>query len=388
MTKSTFANLRKFVAPEFIFGNDSRQLVANYSRNFAGQRIFLVTDYGVENAGWAKEISEILSEDGFEIIIYNTVSPNPRDYEVMQGAELYKEKNCDVIVGIGGGSVLDCAKGIAIVATNGGNILDYEGVDKVQTPMPPIICIPTTAGTSADVSQFAIINNTEEKVKIAIISKSLVPDLALIDPVTLLTMPEYLTACTGMDALVHAVEAFVSNSCSAMTDLHSFEAIRLISKYLYDSVHQPDNLDLRNQIMQASLQAGLAFSNASLGCVHSMAHSLGGFLDLPHGECNAILLPHVVDFNFTSNPEKYKKIANVFNLEIKNKTDKEIRKTLVDFFDNYRKSLKILDGLSARGVNHSNIKRLAEKAFRDPCNATNPKYPNLNDLETVYKEAL
>jgi alcohol dehydrogenase class IV len=320
--------------------------------------------------------------------MFDSISPNPRDYEVMNGAEIYKASNCDVIVAVGGGSVMDCAKGIGIIVSNGGKIQEYEGVDRVPIPMPPLICVPTTAGTSADVSQFAIINNTAERYKFAIISKSVVPDVALIDPETLLTMSSYLTACTGMDALVHAFEAFASNASSPITDLHALDAIRLISENLILSVENPDDLDLRGTVMHASLQAGLAFSNASLGCVHAMAHSLGGYLDLPHGECNALLLPHVVNYNFGSEVSRYKRIGEIFGIDLKNSLVKEAKQKLLNHIFELSEKCGIKGGLEERGVNISDINILADKAINDPCNATNPRIPTKEDLEMVYKESM
>jgi len=385
---SALNELRKFVAPEFIFGDNSRLLTVRYAKNYGAKRVLLVTDCGVKQAGWSTEITNLLQQENFEVVVFDTVSPNPRDYEIMAGAELYITMRCDVIVAVGGGSVLDCAKGIGIVVSNGGSILNFEGVDQVPRPMPPLICIPTTGGTSADVSQFAIINNTTEKVKIAIISKSVVPDVALIDPVTLTTMSPYLTACTGMDALVHAIEAYVSNASSPITDMHALEAIKLISSNLVQSVNEPDNLPLRGKIMLASLQAGLAFSNASLGCVHAMAHSLGGFLDLPHGECNALLLPHVVDFNYSASPERFVQIGMALGLNVKGLSDKECKTAIIQDILQLRNSAGILETLASRGVNKSDLQRLAEKAIADPCNATNPRKPIQRDLEIIYEEAL
>lgn len=379
--------LRKFVAPEFIFGKNSRLLVSRYVQNYGGKRILLVTDPGVIAAGWGHEIQTLLQESNFEVVVFDALSPNPRDYEIMKGAELYRQAGCDVIVAVGGGSPLDCAKGIGIVVSNGGSILLYEGVDQVPAPMPPLVCIPTTGGTSADISQFAIITDTSEKVKRAIISKSVVPDVALVDPVTLTTMSPYLTACTGMDAMVHAIEAYVSNASSPITDVHALEAIRLVHSNLLFSVQNPDNEFFRHQIMLASLQAGLAFSNASLGCVHSMAHSLGGFLDLPHGECNALLLPHVVNYNFTVAPERFSRIGQAFGLDLSGLNESESRRKMVHSIIDLSKSCGIDGGLAARGVSLSDVKQLAEKAFDDPCNATNPRAPIVSDLETIYKEA-
>jgi len=380
--------LRKFVAPEFIFGNGSRSHLINYVRNLGGKRIFLASDPGVENAGWGKEMAALLEAQGFETVIFDEISPNPRDFEVMKGADLYLTSPCDVMVAVGGGSVMDCAKGIGIIATNGGHIYDYEGVDQVPAPMPPLICIPTTAGTSADVSQFAIINNTLEHYKFAIISKAVVPDVALIDPETLVSMSSYLTACTGIDALVHAFEAYVSNASSPITDLHALDAIRLISENLIQSINHPSDLGLRNAIMHASLQAGLAFSNASLGCVHAMAHSLGGYLDLPHGECNALLLPHVVNYNYAFDSERYNKIGEVMGMDMKGLSGKEAHHRILDHLFDFSKRCGIEGGLEKRGVAISDLHILADKAINDPCNATNPRTPTKEDIEMVYKESL
>lgn len=388
MASTTSQELRKFVAPEFVFGSGARNLSARYVRKLGGRRVFLVTDPGVVAAGWGPEIQTLLEEDGLEVNRYDHISPNPRDFQVMEGTDHYLATRSDVLVAVGGGSAMDCAKGIGIVVSNGGSILDYQGVDCVPIPMPPLVCIPTTGGTSADVSQFAIINDPQEQVKIAIISKAVVPDVALIDPVTLTTMDPYLTACTGMDALVHAVEAFVSNAASPITDPHALAAIRLISNSLRASVANPDNLELRTDVMMASLQAGLAFSNASLGCVHAMAHSLGGFKDLPHGECNALLLAHVIEYNYSSAPERYGLIGEAFGLDFRSLNSDGRRKLILNALRSLRLECGIQDGLRARGVHPSDLARLAAKAIEDPCNATNPRPPTRGDLQTVYEEAL
>ncbi len=216
----------------------------------------------------------------------------------------------------GGGSPLDCAKGIGILASGGWHILDFEGVDQVMAPIPPLICIPTTGGSSADVSQFAIITNTQARVKFAIISKAVVPDVALIDPETLLTMSPRLGAATAVDALVHAIEAYVSNAHSLITDVHSLEGVRLITGNLSEMMSRPEDIEVRTKIMLGSLEAGLAFSNASLGATHAMAHSLGGLLDLPHGECNAMLLNHVIAFNHPAAEVRYQAVAEAMGLDV------------------------------------------------------------------------
>ena len=388
MPPPTTWELRKFVAPEFVFGVDARKLAGRYARNLGAARVLLVTDPGVLRAGWAEEAVASLRDEHIEVAQFSGVSPNPRDFEVMAGVEAFRRSDCDFIVAVGGGSAMDAAKGIGIVASNGGNILDYEGIDRVPVPMPPLLCIPTTCGTSADVSQFAIINNTAARVKIAIVSKALVPDASLIDPVTLSTLNAATTAATGMDALVHAVEASVSNAASPLTDVHAIQALRLLHTHLAAAVADAENLEARGGVMLASLEAGLAFSNASLGCVHALAHSLGGYLDLPHGECNALLLPHVVDYNFASVPERYRRLGEALGLDFGGLAEPEARRRLCDHLLELRRSLGIADGLHARGLAEKDISILARKAINDPCNATNPRRPSVGDLETILGESL
>ncbi len=388
MFEPVVTELRKFVAPEFLFGLDARLQVGRYARTLGAGRALLVSDPGVAAAGWTAEAADLLEAEGLEVATFLDISPNPRDHQVMAGVERYHATQSDLIVAVGGGSPMDCAKGIGIVVANGGSVLDYEGVDRVRVPMPPLICVPTTAGSSADVSQFAIITDVAEKVKIAIISKAVVPDVALIDPRTLVTLDPYLTACTGMDALVHAIEAFVSNAHSPITDVHAAEAIRLVAAHLRASAERPGDLELRTRVMQASLQAGLAFSNASLGAVHAMAHSLGGYRDLPHGECNALLLAPVVAFNFPAAPERYRRVAELVGCPGADGPDPSVREALVRHLLDLRTACGIRGGLAERGVGVADTARLAAKAIEDPCNATNPRPPAQGDLETVFREAL
>jgi len=388
MPHSTSWELRKFVAPEFVFGIDARNLVGRYARNLGAARVLLVTDPGVLRAGWAEAAADGLREEHLVVTLFSALSPNPRDFEVMAGVEAFRRSDSDFIVAVGGGSAMDAAKGIGIVASNGGNILDYEGIDRVPVPMPPLLCVPTTCGTSADVSQFAIINNTKERVKIAIVSKALVPDVSLVDPITLSTLSAATTAATGMDAMVHAIEAVVSNAASPLTDVHAMQALRLLREHLAVAVKQADNMEARGGVMLASLEAGLAFSNASLGCVHALAHSLGGYLDLPHGECNALLLPCVVDYNFSSAPERYRRVGEALGLDFRGLSEAESRRRLCDHLLGLRRSLGIDGGLQGRGLTEKDIPILARKAINDPCNATNPRRPTVGDLETILGEAL
>jgi len=381
-------DMRKFVAPEFIFGVGARRRVGFYARNMMARRVLVVSDPGVIAAGWLKDVRADLSELGIESVLFKDLTPNPKDHEVMAGAALYARERCDVIVALGGGSVIDCAKAIGIVHTNGCDVLHFEGADQVEMPGPPLICIPTTAGTAADISQFCIIVNTSERYKMAIISKTVVPDVALVDPETTVTMDRQLTACTGLDALTHAVEAYVSTANSPIVDVHALAAIRLIWNNIETAVASPDQMPARENMLLGSLHAGLAFSNASLGAVHALAHSLGGFLDLAHGECNALLLEHVVRFNMPSAEARYQQIAEAIGIDVRGMSEPERAKRMTGELTALRHRLGIREGLAARGVRSADIAELAHHAIKDACIVTNPRHATLSDIQTIYGEAI
>jgi len=380
--------LRKFVAPEFIFGSGARLLVGRYAKNFGARKVLIVTDPDIRGSGMVNPVFDALKDEKIDYEIYSDIKSNPTALQVMEGAKVYLNENCNFIVAVGGGSPMDCAKAIGIVSSNRKEVNEFEGVDKVQIPSPPLICIPTTAGSAADVSQFAIITDSRRKLKMAIVSKTVVPDVALIDPETTLTMDRSLTINTGFDVLSHAVEAFVSNASSPITDLHALEAIKLVASNLIPVSNDLGNIDLRAKMMLSSLNAGLAFSNASLGLVHAMAHSLGGFLDLPHGECNALLLDHVVGFNFDEESKKYKEIARALGLEIDGMNDEEIKITLINGIRDLKAEADVNYSLKDVGVTASDIPELAGKAMNDACIITNPRRPTQKDVEEIFKNAL
>ncbi|WP_339890002.1 alcohol dehydrogenase-like regulatory protein ErcA [Neptuniibacter pectenicola] len=388
MMSNDISNLRKFVSPEIIFGVGARKSVANYARTFGARKVLVVSDPGVVAAGWLDEICNLLSEADIEYTTFTDVSPNPRANEVMNGAQVYQEAQCNVIVAIGGGSPMDCAKGIGIVSANGKHILDYEGIDTIHLPIPPLIFIPTTAGTSADVSQFAIISDPIEKIKISIVSKAVVPDVSLIDPETTITMDPFLSACTGIDALVHAIEAFVSTGSGPLTDMHALDAMRLINESIVTLVANPHDIKTREQIMLGSMKAGLAFSNAILGAVHAMSHSLGGYLDLPHGLCNAMLLEHVIDFNYKEAHERFKVVAETLGIDTRGLNTAQIQSRLMNTVITLKKDVGLTQKMAESGVHISDIPILSDHALLDPCILTNPRKSNKRDVAAVYEEAL
>jgi alcohol dehydrogenase len=380
--------LRKFVAPEFVCGIGAISLVGRYAKNFGAKKAMLVTDSGVIQAGWIEKVLDSLKFAEIPAVVFQAVTPNPKEHEVAAGVQFYRKNGCDIIIAVGGGSPMDCAKGIGIAYVNEKDVLEFEGVDEVPMPGPPLICVPTTAGTSADLSQFAIIASTVRKVKVAIVSKTVVPDVSLIDPETTTTMSSELTAATGIDALVHAIEAYVSNASSSITDLHALGAIPLLVQNLILAIENPQNLEYRKSMMLGSLLAGLAFSNASLGLVHAMAHSLGGLLDSPHGICNALLLDRVVEFNYPAAAERYRQIGLAMGLELNGKGAECCRAELLERIVRLREDAGIRITGGALSVTRLDVPELASNAFNDPCLATNPRNASVQEIEELYEKAL
>ncbi len=378
--------LRKFISPEIIIGDDALLLAGRYAQNYIARKALIVTDEGVQKAGWTAKVEESLRKSGVDFVTFNGVHSNPRDFEVMEGVSLFREQGCDIIIAVGGGSPIDCAKGIGIVVANGAHINEYEGVDTIPEPIPPLICLPTTAGSAADISQFAIINNTDEGRKIAIISKSLVPDVSLIEPFVTTTKDAYLTASTAIDTLVHGIEAYVSNASSALSDINALEAIRLVYQNLLPCLQDPLNLLYRENLSLATIMAGKAFSNASLGLVHAMAHSLGAHCDAFHGEANALLLEEVIDFNFSSAKDRYTRIAKILIPEL-SCDEKEVKEILLSALREFRINAGLNSNLSKWCISHEDIVNLAQKALLDPCLATNPRVASQNDIISIYERA-
>lgn len=382
-------DLRKFVAPEFVFGQGASSLAGVYAQNLAAKRVLLVSDHGVRDAGWTERVESDLRGAGMAVTPYYDISSNPTDQETMDGAELYLAERCDTIVALGGGSPMDCAKALGVAATNGCHVLDFEGVDNVPIPGPPLVCIPTTSGSGADVSQFAIITDTARKVKIAIVSKSVVPDASLVDPLLTTTMDHDLTLYTGLDALSHAVEAYVSNVNSPITDMLALEAVERIYGGLPAALDDLGDGEARSLQMLGSLYAGLAFSNAILGAVHAMAHSLGGLKDLPHGLCNAILLCAVVERNFASQPDRYTEIGRALGSPVDSAAPMDERKqATLEALRGFLRGLGMTTTLSDLGITTTDIEALAKTALQDPCMATNPAVLDEHDVKEIFEQTL
>ncbi len=380
--------LSKFHAPEIVFGYNSLPEAAHAALRLGAHRPFVVTDPGLTEAGWPSELLTQLREAGLQPVVWQDVTPNPKDHEIEAGHERYREVGCDVVLGIGGGSVIDAAKGVALLAANGGRILDYEGIDRIAHPIPPLIMMPSTSGTGADVSQFCIVTDTERHTKITIMGRALVPDVSVIDPRLLVTMPEWLNAATGLDALTHGIEAFVSLAHGPLTDHHALQAVSLVNGNLAHTMRNPRDRTARMFMAQAALEAGLAFTNAILGATHAMSHQVGGMLDLPHGVVNGVLLPHVIRFNGAEFPERFVPIAQAMGLNVSAAAAAEAVEMLAEEIRRLGDEVGVPRGLGALGVTDADIPALSELTLGDACLTTNPRQTSVDDVTTMFKAAM
>ena len=347
------------------------------------KKAFLVTDAPLVQMGMAQQVADRLAEKGIEYVIFDGVKPNPTVGNVNAGLEQLNKAQADFIISLGGGSVHDCAKGIALVASNGGKIEDYEGLNQSKKPQMTLIAINTTAGTASEMTRFTIITDESRHVKMAIVDSNVTPFLSINDSELMEGMPAGLTAATGMDALTHAVEAYVSTIASPITDACALKAIALVARYLPTAVREPNHKEAREQMAYAQFLAGMAFNNASLGYVHAMAHQLGGFYDLPHGVCNALLLPHVEAFNMSVASERLNEVGQVLganNSDLKGLDVIAAIKKLADI-------VGIPKSLEELGVKREDFDTLADNALKDVCGLTNPVQASHAEIVGIFESA-
>ena len=383
-----FMHISKFVTPEIIFGDGAVDQVGESCRRLGAQKVLIVCDDGVMHANWGEKVVKNCQDANLACTVFSDITSNPKDKEVHRGVKVYLDNECDAVVGVGGGSALDAAKAIAIIATNGGNIHDYEGVDKIDLPLPPLVMVSTTAGSGSEVSQFSIIVDTGLKKKLTIVSKSLIPDIAIVDPITLSTKDAALTASTGLDVLTHAIEAYVSVAATPLTDVQAKNAISLVSEYLRPSVASTSNKEAKNAMAMASLQAGLAFSNAILGAVHAMSHAIGGRFSLEHGEINAVLLPYVMEYNLLAAPKQFAVMAEMMGENINGLTAMEAGKKAISYVRKLARDIGTPTTLSAMGLDESAIPVMSQIAIKDACMITNPRDVTIRDVEELFRLAL
>ncbi|MCD4503867.1 L-threonine dehydrogenase [Chromobacterium piscinae] len=371
-----------FIPSLNLMGAGCLQQAVDAMRGHGFRRALIVTDQGLVKAGLSGKVAEMLGAVDIEPVIFDGVHPNPSCANVNAGLALLREKQCDVVVSLGGGSPHDCAKGIALVAVNGGKIQDYEGVDKSAKPQLPLVAINTTAGTASEMTRFCIITDESRHIKMAIVDKHTTPILSVNDPETMAGMPAALTAATGMDALTHAVEAYVSTIATPITDACALKAVELIAGFLRRAVKDGQDMEAREQMAYAQFLAGMAFNNASLGYVHAMAHQLGGFYDLPHGVCNAVLLPHVQVFNAAVAGERLGDVAIALGEKARS------AEAAIAAIKRLAADVGIPAGLAALGVKEADIPMLADNALKDACGLTNPRKGSHQDVCSIFRAAM
>ncbi|MCI7567917.1 MAG: iron-containing alcohol dehydrogenase [Desulfovibrio sp.] len=382
--------------------NCSSQIPARLM-SLGAKKPLIVTDKGIVAVGILKQITDILDAAKLSYEVFDETVPNPTDNNVAAATEAYKKGGCDSLITLGGGSSHDCGKGVGFVVSNGGKIHDYEGVDKSSKPFPPYVAVNTTAGTASEMTRFCIITDTSRKVKMAIVDWRCTPSVAIDDPVLMMGMPPSLTAATGMDALTHAVEAYVSTAATPMTDACAEKAMEYINRYLRRAVANGKDKEAREGMCYAQYLAGMAFNNASLGHVHAMAHQLGGFYDLPHGECNAILphgecnailLPHVCQYNLISSRRRFGRIAKLLGERTDGLSATDASQAAIKAINIISKDVGIPEGLIALGkkygkeVREEDIPIMTANAQKDACGLTNPRIMSDAAVAAIYKAAL
>jgi 1,3-propanediol dehydrogenase len=381
-------NISKFVAPEIIFGLGSLSQLGESVVRIGASKVFLVSDAGVIKAGWVDQAVHYLHAAGLETEIFSALTSNPKDFEVMEGVRRYQASGCDGIVAVGGGSPTDVAKAIAILASNGGILQDYEGINKISRPLPPMVIAPSTSGAGSEVSQFAIIVDTTRKLKMSIISKSLVPDIAIVDPELVQTMDAKLAAATGIDAFTHGVESYVSLAATPLTDIHALKAIQLSSRYLRQAVAVRQDMEANTNMAMASLTAGLAFSNAILGATHAMTHQVDGLIDQHHGETNASILPFVMEFNLSACPERFRDIAEAMGENVSGLSPMTAAERAVIAVRQLISDIGLAKGLRDIGLSEEFIPLLSENAMKDACLVTNPRQASREDIADIFRRCL
>ena len=376
-----------FLPTRNVFGEGAVQEAGDLVKSLGAKKCLIVTDRYLGQIGMADRVQGILKKAGIEACIFAGAEPNPTDKNVEAGARFYQENECNSIISLGGGSSHDCAKGIGLVAANGGQIADFEGGGKSSKPMIPLMAINTTAGTASEITRFCIITDTSRKVKMAIVDWRVTPQIAINDPELMKGMPPSLTASTGMDALTHAIEAYVSTDANPLTDAAAIMAIKMISHYLPKAVANGNYMKARDKMAYAQYLAGIAFNNASLGYVHAMAHQLGGFYNLPHGVCNAILLPYVESYNLIGNMNRFRDVAQAMGVQVEGISVTCTAEKAIEAIKKLSRQLEIPTDLKQLGVREEDFGIMADNAKKDVCQLTNPRTATREQVIEIYRQA-
>lgn len=392
MDKSIFmmTKANTFLSPnKIILGNGVVSQVGKEAEKLGTEKALIVTDEGVVKAGLLKGVEESLGAQKIGADIFDRVEAEPPARIVDECAQLARDKRCDIVIGIGGGSSLDVAKGTSIMATNDGNVLDYAGTDLVPRSGLPKILIPTTAGTGSEVTRVIVVSDEAENIKKAVYSDFVLADVAIVDPLLTISMPLTVTADTGMDALVHAIETYVSVNATPFSDILAIEAIQLIAESLLAAYAKANNIEARCNMALAATLAGMAMTSGGLGAVHALSNILGTKYHLSHGRANAVMLPYVVDFNKIGNLKKYARIAEAIGENIAGFSTYQAAEKLVIKINKLLEALGIPTKLSAYGALREDIPELVEGGMKlSRLFVLNPRNLTEEDVKNIYTNAL
>ena len=371
------------------FGAGSRKVIAEEVAKRGYKKALVVTDKDLVKFGVAAQVTDVLKAAGIPFEMFDEVKPNPTVKNVKNGIAAFKAAGADFIVAIGGGSSMDTSKAVGIIINNPefADVTSLEGVANTKKKSVPVIALPTTAGTAAEVTINYVITDEENVKKMVCVDPNDIPTLAIIDPELMLSMPRGLTAATGMDALTHAIEGLITLGAWEMSDMFEIKAIEMIAKWLPKAVENPSDIEARDGMATAQYIAGMAFSNVGLGLVHGMAHPLGAYYDIPHGVANALLLPFVMEYNKEAAKAKYRTIAEAMGVDTSAMDDDQAAQAAVDAVKALAVKVRIPQHLSELGVPESGLPTLAQAAFNDVCTPGNPRKAVVEEILEVYKKA-
>ncbi|MDM8150094.1 iron-containing alcohol dehydrogenase [Priestia megaterium] len=369
------------------FGSGICTQVGEILKPYVDKKVLIVSDCGVRQAGILKNVEESLRNFKISYEIFDKVEANPSTQILEQGIEYLGMHQCDAVLGVGGGSSIDTAKGIAAMATNTGSILDYEGINKIKNKPLPILAIPTTSGTGAEVTASAVFTNKDTLFKTVIMSNYLFPKVAILDPLLTLKLPSSITAATGMDALTHAIESYISKNSNFLSKSLAIEAIKLIGESLLQAYYVGTDVSSREKMLVASMMAGMAFSQSRLGNVHAISHTFGGIFNIPHGIANATLLPYVMDFNLFACPSEMKDIAvalgaDVFGLTLEKAAEQAILEVI-----KINSAIGIPKTIKELGVNLELLPQMIDDSMRSPNTISNPRITTSKDIKQIIESA-
>ena len=383
--------INRFILNEVsYFGPGARKMLPEAIERLGKKKALVVTDPGLVKFGVAGMVTDVLDKAGISYEVFSDVKPNPTVTNVTNGIEAFRKAGADMIVAIGGGSSIDTAKGIGIVISNPdfADIVSLEGCTPTKNKSVPIIALPTTAGTAAETTINYVIIDEEKQKKMVCVDPNDIPAVAIIDAELMYSLPKSLTAATGMDALTHAIEGYITKGAWEMSDMFEIEAVRMIARYLPVAVEEPDNADARNGMAVAQYIAGMAFSNVGLGLVHGMAHPLGSLFDVPHGVANALLLPTIMRFNKEECLDKYPAIARAMGVDTDGMTAEQASDAACEAVQALALKVGIPQHMAELGITENDIPRLAEQALADVCTPGNPRDVTLDQIVELYRSVL